>query len=103
MRWLTRRSANGQDTETARIVSSYTTSLYNLANNIPQPVVGNVIIETVKSNPGDAHNFRIKTIYSEFNSAAWLVNLGVFVPENGTEGDAGNKRSLPVDLRGPMI
>jgi len=86
MRWLTRRSANGQPTETSTI-----------------PVVGNVIIQTVKSNPGDQYNFRIKTIYSEFNSAAWLVNLGVFVPENGTEGDAGNKRSLPTNLRGPMF
>ncbi|KAK5175371.1 uncharacterized protein LTR77_000510 [Saxophila tyrrhenica] len=86
MRWLTRRSANGQPTETARI-----------------PVVGNVIIETVQANPGDKYNFRIKAIFSEFNSAAWLVNLGVFVPENGTEGDAGNKRSLPVNLRGPML
>lgn len=104
MRWLTRRSANGQETETARIVSCpcSSRSLHKLTK-LHQPVVGNVIIETVQSSPGDKYNFRIKTIFSEFNSAAWLVNLGVFVPENGTEGDAGNKRSLPVNLRGPMI
>jgi len=27
------------------------------------------------------YNWRIKTLYSEFNAAAWLVNLGVFVPD----------------------
>lgn len=59
LRWLTTRSAAGQPTE---------------ADNLP--VVGNVIMETVPSEPGDVHNFRIKTIYSEFNTAAWLINLG---------------------------
>lgn len=56
-------------------------------------------METVESKPGDKYNFRIKTIYSEFNTAAWLVNLGVFQPGPDT-GEA--KRSLS-NLRGPMI
>lgn len=59
LRWVTRRSANGQETETSRL-----------------PVVGNAIIEVVPSSPGDAYPFRIKTLYSEFNAAAWLLNLG---------------------------
>ena len=32
---------------------------------------------------GNKYKFRVKDIYSEFNAAAWLVNLGVFRP-NGT-------------------
>lgn len=32
------------------------------------------------SEPGNKYNWRISNIWSEFNSAAWLVNLGVFKP-----------------------
>ena len=28
--------------------------------------------------------WKIQTVYSEFNSGAWLVNLGVFKPDNCT-------------------
>ncbi|EGP86359.1 unnamed protein product [Zymoseptoria tritici ST99CH_1A5] len=62
MRWQTLRSANGQPNE---------------ANNIP--VVGNAIMETVPDT-NNSYGFRIKVLYSEFNSAAWLVNNGVFTP-----------------------
>jgi len=46
----------------------------------PEPVTGNIIIETtpVKKNKGNP--WLIQTVYSEFNSGAWLVNLGVFTP-----------------------
>ncbi len=40
---------------------------------------------------GNEYNYRIHTIYSEFNSAAWLVNLGVFTP-------AGPITPVPVDV-----
>jgi len=63
MRWKTGRSANGHSTEVDDI-----------------PVHGNAIIEVVPSEPGNIYNWRISHIWSEFNSAAWLVNLGVFKP-----------------------
>jgi hypothetical protein len=66
MRWLTTRSGQGQRTEAAAI-----------------PVPGLVILETEPAEEGNKYNYRIHTIFSEFNSAAWLVNLGVFKP-NGT-------------------
>lgn len=44
-------------------------------------------METVQSEPGDKYNFRIKTVYSEFNSAAWMVNLGIFTPPAGAGDD----------------
>ena len=63
MRWLTTRSAQGQATEAAAI-----------------PVPGLCILETEPAEVGNEYNYRIHTIYSEFNTAAWLVNLGVFNP-----------------------
>ena len=41
----------------------------------PQLVTGNVVLETAYDGA-----WKIKTTYSEFNSGAWLVNLGVFEP-----------------------
>lgn len=47
-----------------------------------QPVVGNGIMHVVPAEESnESYNFRIKELYSEFNAAAWLINLGVFVPE----------------------
>lgn len=43
----------------------------------PQQVTGIVVLETVNSNS----SWLIKTVYSEFNSGAWLVNIGLFEPE----------------------
>lgn len=45
----------------------------------PEPVTGIVVIEA-EYNKGGAEPWLIKTVYSEFNSGAWLVNLGVFTP-----------------------
>ncbi|KAF1818061.1 uncharacterized protein K489DRAFT_298998, partial [Dissoconium aciculare CBS 342.82] len=61
MRWQTLRSANGQKTERSRI-----------------PVVGNAILHTVPDN-SNSYGFRIKTLYSEFNAGAWMLNLGTVV------------------------
>ena len=59
LRWYTSDSAAGQPTKSDSL-----------------PVVGNVFMHVVKAAPGDAYNFRIKATYSEFDSAAWLINLG---------------------------
>ena len=59
-----------------------------------EPVTGIIVLET-KVNPNKAaaveQPFLIETVFSEFNSGAWLYDLGVFVPSNCT---AASKRSL---------
>ncbi|KAK5131137.1 hypothetical protein LTR08_001285 [Meristemomyces frigidus] len=96
VRWMTTRSANGQAREVAAI-----------------PVIGNAILYVVPAEEGSQYNFRIKDIYSEFNTAAWLVNMGVFKPAgavdylNSTTGTP-SRRSLNYDhfdasLRGAAI
>lgn len=52
------------------------------------------ISPTEPAEEGNEYNYRIHTIYSEFNSAAWLVNLGVFVPEGEVTPVPADKRSL---------
>jgi len=65
----------------------------------PELVTGNIVMETERSTTG-SEPWLIKTVYSEFNSGAWLVNLGVFKPNCTASGDnAGGqvgKRSLPM-------
>merc|ERR1712144_55571 len=64
VRWMTERSANGQPTEQAMI-----------------PVVGIAAMELVPAEPeNEEYNWRIEALYSEFNSLAWAVNLGLFTP-----------------------
>ena len=46
----------------------------------PQIITGNIVLETVPAPAGNEYPWQIETVYSEFNSGAWLVNLGVFVP-----------------------
>jgi len=46
----------------------------------PEEVTGVIILETTQAPAGSEYNFLINTVYSEFNSGAWLVNLDVFVP-----------------------
>jgi len=42
-------------------------------------VTGIIVLETT-ANPGAAQPWLINTVYSEFNSGAWLVDLGTFTP-----------------------
>ena len=42
-------------------------------------MIGNSIVELVP-DAENRYGFRIKTLFAEFNAAAWLVNLGVFAP-----------------------
>ncbi|RMY54424.1 hypothetical protein D0865_04726 [Hortaea werneckii] len=97
VRWKTERSANGQPTEQAMI-----------------PVVGIAAMELVPAEPeNEEYNWRIEALYSEFNSLAWAVNLGLFTPAgpvdyiNGTNTTTTmDKRSLDnfdPSLRGPAI
>jgi hypothetical protein len=44
-------------------------------------VTGIIVIETQKNHKkNNDQPFLIDTVFSEFNSGAWLVDLGVFVP-----------------------
>jgi len=57
-----------------------------IADGAPEEVTGNIVMETVPAKGGA---WKIKTVYSEFNSGAWLVDLGVFTPSCSS-----SKRSL---------
>jgi len=71
----------------------------------PEIVTGNIVLVTEKNTDSSSSEpYLIKTVYSEFNSGAWLVNLGVFTPNcsadgNGT-GPVGKRsvRSLPMRI-----
>lgn len=41
----------------------------------PRPVIGIIILEVVKAPAGSQFPWLIETVYSEFDSAAWLQNL----------------------------
>jgi hypothetical protein len=46
-----------------------------------EPVTGIIVIETSKNPKKNTDQpFLINTVFSEFNSGAWLYDLGVFVP-----------------------
>lgn len=66
----------------------------------PQALPGLVVLETIPAEEGNQYPYRVHTIYSEFNSAAWLVNLGVFTPEGpvtpvpADDGTTETKRSV---------
>ncbi|KAL5372254.1 hypothetical protein DPSP01_013650 [Paraphaeosphaeria sporulosa] len=47
-----------------------------------QQVTGLIVLETTRSKGEEP--FLIQTVYSEFNSGAWLYDLGIFVPTNCT-------------------
>merc|ERR1712072_770560 len=51
----------------------------------PEIITGNIVMETERAQ-GGAEPWLIKTVYSEFNSGAWLVNLGVFTPNCSANG-----------------
>lgn len=52
-----------------------------------EQVTGIIVLETACGKGKE--EYVIETVYSEFNSAAWLYDLGIFVPKcNGTEGNA---------------
>lgn len=71
--------------------SQHLLSIQN-TNILPQPVVGTAILETIPDS-SNRFGWRIKTLFSEFNTAAWLVNNGVFTP-NSTLTPPPAKRDL---------
>jgi len=54
-----------------------------------EPVTGIIVMETQPASGEEP--FKIQTVFSEFNSGAWLYDLGVFVPSNCS---STTKRSL---------
>lgn len=60
----------------------------------PETVTGNIVLETERSS-NSSEPWLIKTVYSEFNSGAWLVNLGVFTPNCSTSSSKMAKRTVP--------
>ncbi|KAK4575326.1 25S rRNA (adenine2142-N1)-methyltransferase [Recurvomyces mirabilis] len=51
-----------------------------------QAVTGLIVIETTFQGFNCPQPFLIKTVFSEFNSAAWLYDLSVFVPNCTADG-----------------
>ncbi len=46
-----------------------------------EQVTGIIVLETKANLHANApERFMIETVYSEFNSGAWLYDLGIFVP-----------------------
>jgi len=65
-----------------------------------EQVTGIVVLETIFNGWEAAQPFLIETIYSEFNSGAWLYDLEVFQPSNcSTSAKRSIERSLPAYLR----
>lgn len=70
------------------------TSVHFLWDSVPGPggpanpqqrVTGLIAIDAVpNTTPGASQPWLIQTVYSEFNSGAWLYDLGIFVPPNCT-------------------
>jgi hypothetical protein len=46
----------------------------------PTNITGIIVLETTKADNNGP--WLINTVYSEFNSGAWLVDLGIFKPQN---------------------
>ncbi|KAF2859724.1 hypothetical protein K470DRAFT_258575 [Piedraia hortae CBS 480.64] len=64
----------------------------------PEIITGNIVLETKRS--GDyGEPWLIKTVYSEFNSGAWLVNLGVFKPTCNSTAQHNARRAAPMRIR----
>ncbi|MCJ1241585.1 hypothetical protein MMC14_009591 [Varicellaria rhodocarpa] len=55
-----------------------------ISKQTPQEVIGLVVLETVLAPPGSSQKRLINTVFSEFNSAAWFVSIGIFKPSNCT-------------------
>lgn len=60
-----------------------------VSSGAPEFVTGIIVMET-EHQKSTSEPFLIKTVYSEFNSGAWLVDLGVFTPSCSSS----SKRSI---------
>ncbi|CAK4030984.1 Hypothetical predicted protein [Lecanosticta acicola] len=59
-----------------------------------EPVTGIVVMETIYAGSGNDEPWLIETVYSEFNSGAWLYDLGIFVPTACNATAAKHRRNL---------
>ena len=64
-----------------------------VSERAPNRVVGLVVLETVLAPAGWSHKRLIRASYSEFNTAAWFVDIGVFKPFNCTNSKSKRLRS----------
>ena len=62
-------------------------------------MTGVVLLETVYNDGHAAVPFQISATYSEFNSGAWLYDLGIFVPNC----PASKKRDAGAALTGAHV
>jgi len=51
-----------------------------LSAQTPQPVVGISVLGTIRGPNRNPSKYQINKIWAEFDSGAWLVNLGIFTP-----------------------
>nr|POE78549.1 hypothetical protein CFP56_60781 [Quercus suber] len=66
-----------------------------LPDNSQEQVTGIIILETTESSASADVPFLINHVYSEFNSGAWLADLGVFQPTcNSTASSGKTARSV---------
>jgi len=65
-----------------------TVTLRWMSTMSPSNVTGIIVLESVYQDK----TWLINTVYSEFNSGAWLVDLGVFKPTNCTGAPSGHNR-----------
>nr|POE56620.1 hypothetical protein CFP56_33592 [Quercus suber] len=56
-----------------------------------EQVTGIIVLETTASSADASIPFLINQVYSEFNSGAWLVDLGVFQPTCNSTASSGSK------------
>ena len=61
-----------------------------VAPGAPEFVTGIIVLETTYQK-STTEPYLINTVYSEFNSGAWLVDLGTFVPSCSS-----SKRSIEI-------
>ncbi|WPH01323.1 Hypothetical protein R9X50_00416200 [Acrodontium crateriforme] len=66
-------------------------NIWNNCNNVfirwrtaltPENVTGIIVLEVKPNLTSAKQTWLIKTVFSEFNSGAWLVDLGAFDPKN---------------------
>ena len=47
-----------------------------------EDITGMIVLEVVPNPASTSQPWQIETSYSEFNSGAWLYDLGIFTPSN---------------------
>ncbi|TKA27408.1 hypothetical protein B0A50_05020 [Salinomyces thailandicus] len=65
---------------------------WNADDLVPELVTGIIVGECVKNtNTSSSQPWLIQSLYSEFNSGAWLVDVGSFVPTNCSSSSSSRR------------